>query len=126
MVLLDGGHNPDAAIAMAKFLDAKAEKPVDAIVGMLSAKDARTTLTTIAPHLASLTAIPIEGSEYHPLEDLAGIARDAGVAETYTASSLEDALQAIAGRHKKGGTVLIAGSLYLAGNVLKANGEIPD
>jgi dihydrofolate synthase/folylpolyglutamate synthase len=126
MVLLDGGHNPDAALAMAKFLDTKAEKPVDAIVGMLSAKDARTTLTTIAPHLASLTAIPIEGSEYHPLEELAGIARDAGVAETYSAGSLEEALRAIAGRHKKGGTVLIAGSLYLAGNVLRANGEVPD
>lgn len=126
MVLLDGGHNPDAAIAMAKFLDTKAEKPVDAIIGMLSAKDARTTLTTIAPHLASLTAIPIEGSEYHPLEELAGIARDAGVAATHTASSLEDALQSIAARHKKGGTVLIAGSLYLAGNVLRANGEVPD
>jgi dihydrofolate synthase/folylpolyglutamate synthase len=126
MVLLDGGHNPDAAIAMAKYLDTQAERPVDAIVGMLSAKDARTTLTTIAPHLASLTAIPIDGSEYHPLEDLAGIASDAGVAETHTADSLEDALQAIAGRHKKGGTVLIAGSLYLAGNVLRANGEVPD
>ncbi len=126
LVLLDGGHNPDAAVAMAKFLDAQAEKPVDAIVGMLSAKDARTTLTTIAPHLASLTAIPIDGSEYHPLEDLAGIAKDAGVAQTLTANSLEEALQAIAARHKKGGTVLIAGSLYLAGNVLKANGEVPD
>lgn len=126
MVLLDGGHNPDAALAMAKYLETRAEKPVDAIVGMLSAKDARTTLTTIAPHLASLTAIPIEGSEYHPLEDLASIASDAGVAHTGTAASLEDALRAIASRHKKGGTVLIAGSLYLAGQVLEANGEIPD
>ncbi len=126
MVLLDGGHNPDAALAMAKYLDTKAEKPVDAIVGMLSAKDARTTLTTIAPHLASLTAIPIEGSEYHPLEDLAAMARDAGVEKTWTANSLEEALQGIASRHKQGGTVLIAGSLYLAGNVLAANGEVPD
>ncbi len=126
MVLLDGGHNPDAAIAMARFLETKAEKPVDAIVGMLSAKDARTTLTTIAPHLASLTAIPITGSEYHPLEHLAAMARDAGVEQTWTANSLEEALQGIASRHKKGGTVLIAGSLYLAGNVLEANDEIPD
>ncbi len=126
MVLLDGGHNPDAALAMAKFLDSKAEKPVDAIVGMLSAKDARTTLSTIAPHLASLTAIPIEGSEYHPLEDLAAMAKDAGVANTWTANSLEEALKGIQSRHKQGGTVLIAGSLYLAGNVLAANGEIPD
>ncbi len=126
MVLLDGGHNPDAAIAMAKYLDSKADKPVDAIVGMLSAKDARTTLTTIAPHLASLTAIPIEGSEYHPLEDLAAMAQEAGVEKCWTAGSLEEALQGIASRHKQGGTVLIAGSLYLAGLVLEANGEIPD
>ena len=126
MVLLDGGHNPDAALAMAKFLDTKAEKPVDAIVGMLSAKDARTTLTTIAPHLASLTAIPIEGSEYHPLVDLAAMAKDAGVENTWTADSLEEALKGMQSRHKQGGTVLIAGSLYLAGNVLAANGENPD
>ncbi|TIX50330.1 bifunctional folylpolyglutamate synthase/dihydrofolate synthase [Alteraurantiacibacter aquimixticola] len=126
MVLLDGGHNPDAALAMAKFLDSKADKPVDAIMGMLSAKDARTTLEIIAPHLSSFTAIPIEGSEYHPLEDLAAMARNAGVGEVHMADSLEEALQGLASRHKKGGTVLIAGSLYLAGNVLKANGEVPD
>lgn len=126
MVLLDGGHNPDAAIAMSKFLGSKADKPVDAIVGMLSAKDARTTLAIIAPHLSSLTAIPIDGSEYHPLEDLAAMAAEAGVTETHTADSLEAALEGIAARHKQGGTVLIAGSLYLAGNVLEANGEIPD
>jgi len=93
---------------------------------MLSAKDARTTLTTIAPHLASLTAIPIEGSEYHPLADLAAMAKDAGVENTWTADSLEEALKGIQSRHEQGGTVLIAGSLYLAGNVLAANGEIPD
>ncbi|GAA0276842.1 folylpolyglutamate synthase/dihydrofolate synthase family protein [Alteraurantiacibacter aestuarii] len=124
--LLDGGHNPNAALAMAKYLETQAQKPVHAIIGMLSAKDARTTLTTIAPHLASLTAIPIDGSEYHPLEDLAAIARDAGVAETTTAPSLEDAVRALAPHAQDGGTILIAGSLYLAGQVLKANGEVPN
>lgn len=124
--LLDGGHNPDAALAMAKYLAERAAKPVHAIVGMLSAKDARTTLEIIAPHLDSLTAIPIEGSEYHPLEELAAIASDAGVAETSTAASLKDAIRALATRCDDCGTVLIAGSLYLAGQVLEANGEIPD
>lgn len=121
--LLDGGHNPDAALAMAKFLESSAAKPVHAIVGMLSAKDARTTLRTIAPHLASLTAIPIVGSEHHPLEDLAAMAQEAGVAEVATAGSLEKAI-ARAGTTR--GTILITGSLYLAGQVLKANDEIPD
>ncbi len=126
MFLLDGGHNPDAALAMAKFLDTRADKPVRAIMGMLSAKDARTTLRTIAPHLASFTAIPIEGSEYHPLDDLAAMAAEAGVGQVDTAPSLEAALQRIAADPSREGTVLITGSLYLAGQVLKANDEIPD
>ena len=126
MFLLDGGHNPDAALAMAKFLETKAAKPVRAVMGMLSAKDARTTLRTIAPHLASFTAIPIEGSEYHPLEDLAAMAAEAGVAQVDTAPSLEAAMARIAADPSREGTVLITGSLYLAGQVLKANGEIPD
>ncbi len=128
--ILDGGHNPDAALAMAKYLATRADRPVDAIIGMLSAKDARTTLTTIAPHLATLTAIPIEGSEYHPLEDLAAMAKEAGVPVTQTANSLEDAIAMVGARERpperQHGTILIAGSLYLAGQVLEANGEIPD
>jgi dihydrofolate synthase/folylpolyglutamate synthase len=126
MFLLDGGHNPDAALAMAKFLQAKAAQPVRAVMGMLSAKDARTTLRTIAPHLASFTAIPIEGSDYHPLDDLAAMASEAGVPQVDTAPSLEDALDRLAADFDGQGTVLITGSLYLAGQVLKANGEIPD
>jgi len=126
MFLLDGGHNPDAALAMAKFLQAKAAKPVRAVMGMLSAKDARTTLGIIAPHLASFTAIPIDGSDYHPLDDLAAMASDAGVPRVDTAPSLEQALDRIAADFDGWGTVLITGSLYLAGQVLKANGEVPD
>jgi dihydrofolate synthase/folylpolyglutamate synthase len=126
MFLLDGGHNPDAALAMAKFLEAKAAKPVRAVMGMLSAKDARTTLQIIAPQLASFTAIPIEGSEYHPLNDLAAMAAEAGVPLVDTAPSLEEALDRIAADPSRDGTVLITGSLYLAGQVLKANGEVPD
>lgn len=128
--ILDGGHNPDAAQAMAKYLATLADRPVDAIVGMLSAKDARTTLRTIAPHLATLTAIPIEGSEYHPLESLADMAAEAGVPVVQTASSLKDAIAMIGARERpperQQGTILIAGSLYLAGQVLEANEEIPE
>lgn len=129
MFLLDGGHNPDAALAMAKFLETRAAKPVHAVVGMLSAKDARTTLATIAPHLASLTAIPISGSEHHPLLDLAMMAKEAGVPTVHTSpNGLEAAITWIEQRLRPGeeGTILITGSLYLAGQVLKANDEIPD
>ena len=124
--LLDGGHNPDAALAMARYLETRAERPVHAVVGMLSAKDARTTLRIVAPHLNSLTAIPIAGSEHHPVESLGAMAQEAGVSSVHTAPSLEQALTDLATRESDHGTILIAGSLYLAGQVLEANGEIPD
>ncbi|KLI63634.1 bifunctional folylpolyglutamate synthase/dihydrofolate synthase [Aurantiacibacter marinus] len=122
-VLLDGGHNPDAAEAIARYL-AQVEKPVDALVGMMAAKDARQFLSTLAPHLNSVTALPIAGHDHAPLEELQQIAKDAGVAETSTAPGLLAALDTLPSRD--GGTVLIAGSLYLAGKVLAANREFPD
>ena len=125
-VILDGGHNPDAALAMAKYLAKDAPGPTRAIVGMLSAKDARTTLKTIAPQLQSLIAIPIEGSESHPPADLAAIAKAAGVRFTDTAPSLAAALEKMHAEPLDGGTVLICGSLYLAGKVLALNEELPD
>ncbi|MEL1250581.1 bifunctional folylpolyglutamate synthase/dihydrofolate synthase [Aurantiacibacter gilvus] len=121
--LLDGGHNPDAANALARYLEG-VEQPVDALVGMMAAKDARRFLAIIAPHLASVTAVPIAGNDHVPLDQLADMAREAGVGEVSTADSLMVGLESLPKRD--GGTVLLAGSLYLAGKVLAANREYPD
>ena len=45
--LLDGGHNPDAAVAIARYLERHALKPVDAVIGMMAAKDARRFLAIL-------------------------------------------------------------------------------
>lgn len=124
LFLLDGGHNPDAAEALAKFLDEKAAKPVHAIVGMMAVKDATRFIQIVAPHLASVTAVPIDGSDHAPLEKLAQLAADAGVPETSTAPGFMQALEKLP--QSSEGTVLIFGSLYLAGKVLAANEELPD
>jgi len=121
--LLDGGHNPDAAQALAKYLGETGNGSVDAVMGMLAAKDARRFLAVLAPHLASFTAIPIAGSDHVPLETLAALAAEAGVANATHAPDLFAALEALEGGK---GTVLIAGSLYLAGKVLAANRDYPD
>jgi len=120
--LLDGGHNPDAAQALAKYLSECSDGPVDAVMGMLAAKDARRFLAILAPHLASFTAIPIPGSDHVPVEVLAGLAAEAGAANASHAPDLFAALGALGDR----GTVLICGSLYLAGKVLAANRDYPD
>ena len=120
--LLDGGHNPDAAQALAKYLGETGNGPVDAVMGML--EEARAASShDLAPQLASFTAIPIAGSDHVPVETLAGLAAEAGVANATHATDLFTALEALEGGD---GTVLIAGSLYLAGKVLAANRDYPD
>jgi dihydrofolate synthase/folylpolyglutamate synthase len=122
--LLDGGHNPDAANALARYLDEKAAKPVNAVIGMMAAKDARRFLAIIAPHVASITAVPIPGNDCVPPETLAELAHEAGIAVVDTADDVPAAVQAL--DKDSEGTVLIFGSLYLAGKVLSLNREFPD
>ena len=122
-VLIDGGHNPDAAQALAAYI-ARTERPVDAVIGMLANKDSRGFIEILAPQLASLVAIPVPGHEYAAPLHLAKIAHETGVPETQTADHLEGALDLLPSRER--GTVLIGGSLYLAGTVLSANREYPD
>lgn len=122
--LLDGGHNPDAANALARYLDEKAAKPVNAVIGMMAAKDARRFLAIIAPHVASVTAVPIPGNDCVAPETLADLAREAGIAAVDTAQDVPTALGKLGTGSE--GTVLIFGSLYLAGKVLSLNRELPE
>ncbi|MWV28302.1 bifunctional folylpolyglutamate synthase/dihydrofolate synthase [Aurantiacibacter rhizosphaerae] len=120
--LLDGGHNPDAATALERYLQDEGDAPIDAIVGMMAAKDARRFLAIIAPRIASLTAVPIPGNDCLAPEVLADLAREAGIANVSTAEDVPSALAPLG----KDGTALICGSLYLAGKVLTLNREFPD
>ncbi len=123
--LLDGGHNPDAAQALAKYLEQLALQPVDAVIGMMAAKDARRFLGILGPHLGSVTAVPIAGNDSVDPEVLAEMAREI-VPLRQTAPDVPSALRML-GEHSKGpSTVLICGSLYLAGKVLQLNREFPD
>ena len=109
---LDGAHNPDAAAALAALL--RARGPMHLILGILAGKDATAIVAALAPLALSLTFVPIPDHDAHAPADLA--ARFNGRA----ASSLEEALA------PRPAPRLIAGSLYLAGSALAANGERPD
>jgi dihydrofolate synthase/folylpolyglutamate synthase len=128
--LLDGGHNPDAAHAIAAYLRDEVRDPVHAIVGILANKDAESFLQIIAPELSQLTAVPVPGHDGHSPFELVRLAAKAGVGTIGTASGIEHALAKIAKQGRPGdefyGTVLITGTLYLAGEVLRLNREFPD
>ncbi|WP_126172712.1 bifunctional folylpolyglutamate synthase/dihydrofolate synthase [Altericroceibacterium xinjiangense] len=111
-VWLDGGHNPDAGQAIARHFQ---DEAVHLIIGMLANKDPAALIGPLKDRLASVTAVPVEGSEHH-LPSAFG-------PDAASAASVAEALRMVP---SDGRRILIAGSLYLAGNVLIANGEVPD
>ncbi len=123
-IWLDGGHNPDAGIALAAAVPADAR--VHVICGMLANKDALGFLRPLASRIASFHAVPIAGHEHHgPRQLRADVQTAFGIKIAGAASSVSEAV-AIITVGGPGEMVLICGSLYLAGEVLRLNGEVPD
>ena len=111
IVWVDGGHNPSAGEALARHF---ADERFHLILGMLANKDPRAITGPLTGNIASITAVPVPGHEYHRAEAFSPDARTAG--------DVADALRALP---DDGLPVLIAGSLYLAGEVLRLSDEIP-
>lgn len=118
---LDGGHNPAAGAALADVLRGLPERPTHLICGMLNTKDARGYLAPLADVVTSLRAISIPGeANTLPAGKTADAARDVGMI-ALEAEDVDTALDAILNRDPAA-RILICGSLYLAGAVLRANG----
>ena len=119
---LDGGHNPHAGRALAETLSALPDRPIHLICGMLNTKDIGGYLRPLGTIAKSLTALSIPGEmNTLPAEVTAEEARKAGF-EATTAASVDDAITAITAKDPKA-RILICGSLYLAGHVLRENGD---
>jgi len=111
-VWLDGGHNADAGQAIGRHFTGQ---KLHLVIGMLANRHPEAIIGPLEDRLLSVTAVPIEGSDSH-----GGLAYGP---RARWAASLEEALGSLPA---DGSPVLIAGSLYLAGKALKANGELPD
>ncbi len=113
---LDGGHNPAAGAALAHTLDGWTDRPAHLVIGMMGAKDPHGFAGPLLTRAASARAVDIPGYENAmPAGDLA-------VALNVTAcTSIAEALLAIAAAGGPPGRILICGSLYLAGTVLRTN-----
>ena len=118
---LDGGHNAAAGIALADVLAKLPKRPTHLICGMLNTKDVTGYMAPLAPQVASLTAISIP-DEINTLsaEDTEAAAKTVGI-EAATAENTQEALEAILAKDPQA-RILICGSLYLAGHVLRENG----
>ena len=117
---LDGGHNAGAGMVIAALAaESWNDAPLHLVCGMLSTKAAEDYLRPLARMTASFTAIPIPGNDlaFTPT-DLAAAAGAAGMTEIGMANSAAQALAQLAGARSR---ILMCGSLYLAGEILKEN-----
>ena len=127
---LDGGHNPAAGEAIAAYfgeLEEQASAPLYLVCGMLNTKDPDGFLRPFAGLARRLFAVSIPGElNTLPGEDVAQAAVRAGLS-AQTSGSVEGALRAIMAESatdfvSEAPRILICGSLYLAGRVLRENG----
>jgi dihydrofolate synthase/folylpolyglutamate synthase len=125
---LDGGHNADGGRAIAAALadlEERVSRPLILIVGMLSTKDAEGFLRNFTGLARRVITVPIHQDKALQPAALADIARGIGI-PALARDDVESALVTIGKLElAPAPRVLITGSLYLAGEVLDANGTPP-
>ena len=120
---LDGGHNPGAGQALAGVLHGWTDRPVHLLVGMKQTKDPAGFLQPLLPLADTVWAVAEPGQHLAlPVEAIVAASRG----RARPGPTVAAVLPRLAGADAPPGRVLICGSLYLAGEVLKADGSIPD
>jgi dihydrofolate synthase/folylpolyglutamate synthase len=114
---LDGAHNPGAGLAVAEHLQGWRDRPVHLVVGMKQGKDAAEFLKPLLPYAASVWAVA-EPDQHLALSVPEVIAASGGVARA--GGTVAQALAKLAAMEASApARVLVCGSLYLAGALLR-------
>lgn len=130
-VWVDGGHNPGAGVVIAEVLadlEERQSRPLFLIAGMVNTKDATGYFSAFTDLVETVFTVPVDESDasVDPVA-LATDAQNAGLSAR-PCLSVEDALQEIKSLvdpAEEPPRILIGGSLYLAGSVLRDNGTPP-
>jgi dihydrofolate synthase/folylpolyglutamate synthase len=111
---LDGGHNPGAGLVLAQHLHSWADRPIHLVIGMKQAKDTAEFLRPLLPLAASVWAVQEPGQHLAlPVQAIIDASGGAARPGPTTAEALRQMPPGPPAR------VLICGSLYLAGEILK-------
>jgi dihydrofolate synthase / folylpolyglutamate synthase len=123
---LDGGHNEDCGLALARMASDWAKEPAPLplylVFGMLTTKDAAGFLRPLARHATAARAVPFpEGHSAYTPQEACARAADVGL-DCVPANDIGAALEDLLATQPAPMRILICGSLYLAGEVLARNG----
>lgn len=120
-IWLDGGHNPAAAEALAEALSRLPKRPVYLIAGMLRTKDSKGYFQHMSAVAMDLRAVSIPGEAATlTADETTESARSAGL-KAHPCDSVLTAVKEIV-FNDPNARILVCGSLYLAGSVLRDNG----
>ena len=115
-VLLDGGHNPACAQALADVVQRQfGGKKVAAIVGMLAEKDSRRVLEILAPCFEAVFAVAPDSPRALPAGELVHQAEEVGFSRVFVQENFHEALEKARTFCGPDGAVVVCGSFYLAG-----------
>ncbi len=129
-IWLDGGHNEDAgralAQAMAEFED-MTRRPLVIVCGSLASKDTGGFLSAFQGLAQEVLAVPVNADQYGKPAEAVAAAANANGLRAAACESVKSALSFLSARDwPSPPRILIAGSLYLAGEVLALNGTPPE
>lgn len=116
-LLLDGAHNPSAAEILRQYIDQQKLSPVHWIMGMLASKNAGEILKILLGSDDRISFVPIPGHRYHEPSYLCNLAQQICPGIT---SDFDHHISAVLDRISNNNPIVICGSLYLIGQVLKA------
>ena len=119
---LDGGHNSHASEMLLDNLKKWEKDNLFLIFGMINGKEPKEFLTKIFPLIKSLQVIPIKKHQFIGSKEIQQIFKDEyGIIRPE--KTIQNAIKYITNNFT-GGKIVICGSLYLAGDVLKSNGSL--
>lgn len=130
-IWIDGGHNPGAGAVVAEALadeEDRRPRPLIMIAGMINTKDQTGYFHNFHGMVRHVFTVPVNDSDAGvPNDELAARAQEAGLSAEPVAS-LENALMLLrdAWDGEEPPRILIGGSLYLVGEVLRKNGTPPE
>jgi len=117
-VILDGAHNPDAAISLREtWEEAFPGEKANLIFGAVGSKDVVRVFEALLPIVSTITLIPVKSERRLTAEEMKAALQEVGgiTIPVEDATNLGDALES---SRSKAGTTLVTGSLFLVGEAL--------
>lgn len=112
--ILDGAHNPHGARALAEALRERGERPV-LVLAVSADKDVRAIAGALVPEVSAVIATRYAQERALTPERLAAIAREVAATSGVPVETAADLGEALAAARRHGGTILVAGSLFIVG-----------